>query len=92
MEPYKNSLLSRFLCDFTQIWRLFRNLFVLLGFCPSALASLLVLFRCQKEEIIFHPLLQTSLFVCLFVTKTQTERTPELLTNNAKRKEKNRKE
>ena len=87
MEPYKNSLLSRFLCDFTQIWRLFRNLFVLLGFCPSALASLLLFCCCQKDEIIFH-LLQT--VACLFVTKT--ERTPELLTNAKREKENNKKE
>ena len=88
MEPYKNSLLSRFLCDFTQIWRLFRNLFVLLGFCPSALASLLLFCCCQKDEIIFH-LLQT--VVCLFVRYQNRKNTR--ITNERKReKENNKKE
>tara|TARA_B110000459_G_scaffold19107_2_gene18466 strand:+ start:5054 stop:5266 length:213 start_codon:yes stop_codon:yes gene_type:complete len=63
-----------------------QKFFVLLGFCPSALASFLLLFCCQKATIIFH------LLLCLFVRYQNTERTPELLTNNAKRKEKNRKE
>jgi hypothetical protein len=65
------------------------EIYLFLGFCPSALASLL-LFCCQKDDY-FSPLANCCLFfVCLFVTKT--ERTPELLTNAKREKENNKKE
>jgi hypothetical protein len=56
------------------------------GFVPLPLLPCSFSFVAKKRTIIFH------LLLCLFVRYQNTERTPELLTNNAKRKEKNRKE
>jgi hypothetical protein len=65
---------------------LFGNFLFFWGFVPLPLLPCSFSFVAKKRTIIFH------LLLCLFVRYQNTERTPELLTNNAKRKEKNRKE
>ena len=60
---------------------------LLLGFCPSALASSLLLFCCQKAYDYFSPL---ALFVCsLPKHRKNTRITNELTQKEKKRREKN---